>query len=139
MAIAHMPNCSEPTSHFFNANGAVFNESLGQRPRVHGIPEASALKAQFTFGASSVIIRVVSQSLSKVSFTSSLARRIANHGSTAECDDGCTPTLAAICRDLGADFARVGGVADHVHIVTTLPRPVSQAELIEQIKKTSAK
>ena len=41
--------------------------------------------------------------------------------------------LATVCRDLGAD------VADHVHIVTTLPRTVSQAQLIEEIKKTSSK
>jgi REP element-mobilizing transposase RayT len=34
---------------------------------------------------------------------------------------------------------RVGGVADHVHIVTTLPRTLSQADLIEQIKKASSK
>jgi REP element-mobilizing transposase RayT len=27
--------------------------------------------------------------------------------------------LATICRDVGAEFAHVGGVADHVHIVTT--------------------
>lgn len=47
--------------------------------------------------------------------------------------------LATICRDLGADLAHVGGVADHVHIITTLPRTLSQAELIEQIKKTSSK
>jgi REP element-mobilizing transposase RayT len=47
--------------------------------------------------------------------------------------------LATICRDLGADFVRVGGVADHVHIVTTLPRTLSQAQLIEQIKKLSSK
>jgi REP-associated tyrosine transposase len=47
--------------------------------------------------------------------------------------------LATICRDLGADLVRVGGVADHVHIVTTLPRTLSQAQLIEQIKKTSSK
>jgi REP element-mobilizing transposase RayT len=47
--------------------------------------------------------------------------------------------LATICRDLGAEFVRVGGVADHVHIVTTLPRTLSQAELIEQIKKISSK
>jgi hypothetical protein len=33
--------------------------------------------------------------------------------------------LATICRDLGTDLARVGGVADHVHIVTMLPRTVS--------------
>jgi REP element-mobilizing transposase RayT len=47
--------------------------------------------------------------------------------------------LATICRDLGAEFVRVGGVADHVHIVTTLPRTISPAELIEQIKKVSSK
>jgi REP-associated tyrosine transposase len=47
--------------------------------------------------------------------------------------------LATICRDPGAELVRVGGVADHVHIVTTLPRTLSQAELVEQIKKTSSK
>ena len=47
--------------------------------------------------------------------------------------------LATICRDVGADFVRVGGVADHVHIVTTLPRTLSQAQFIEQIKKASSK
>jgi len=47
--------------------------------------------------------------------------------------------LATVCRDLGAELFRVGGVADHVHIVTTLPRTVSQAEFIEQMKKTSSK
>ena len=47
--------------------------------------------------------------------------------------------LATICRNLGAELAHVGGVADHVHIVTTLPRTASQAELVEQAKKTSSK
>jgi putative transposase len=47
--------------------------------------------------------------------------------------------LATICRNVGSDFVHVGGVADHVHIITTLPRTVSQSELIEQIKKTSSK
>ena len=47
--------------------------------------------------------------------------------------------LATVCRDLGAEVVHVGGVADHVHIVTTLPRTVSQAQLVEQIKKTSSK
>jgi len=47
--------------------------------------------------------------------------------------------LATICRDLGAELVRIGGVADHVHIVTTLPRTLSQAQLIEHIKKTSSK
>jgi REP element-mobilizing transposase RayT len=47
--------------------------------------------------------------------------------------------LATICRELGADFVYVDGVSDHVHIVTSLPRTLSQAQLIEQIKKTSSK
>jgi putative transposase len=47
--------------------------------------------------------------------------------------------LATVCRDLGVDFVQVGGVSDHVHIVTMLPRTLSQAQLVEQIKKTSSK
>ena len=47
--------------------------------------------------------------------------------------------LATICRDLDAEFVQVDGVADHVHLVTTLPRTLSQAQLIEQIKKLSSK
>jgi putative transposase len=47
--------------------------------------------------------------------------------------------LATICRDLNADSVHVGGVADHVHILTTLPRTLSQAQLVEQIKKTSSR
>jgi putative transposase len=45
--------------------------------------------------------------------------------------------LATLCRDLGAELVRVGGIADHVHIVTTLPRTASQAEVVEHIKKAS--
>src|SRR5438552_14586173 len=47
--------------------------------------------------------------------------------------------LATLCRDLGADLVHVGGSADHVHIITTLPRTVSQAQLTEKIKKVSSK
>jgi putative transposase len=47
--------------------------------------------------------------------------------------------LANICRDLGATFVHVGGVSDHVDVITTLPRTISTADLIEKIKKTSSK
>ena len=47
--------------------------------------------------------------------------------------------VATICRDLDAEAFLVGGVADHLHIVTTLPRTLSQADLIEAVKKTSSK
>jgi putative transposase len=38
--------------------------------------------------------------------------------------------LATICHDLGADIVHVDGFSDHVHVVTTLPRTLSQAQLI---------
>jgi len=47
--------------------------------------------------------------------------------------------LATICRELEAEVPAVGSVADHVHILTTLPRTISPAELVEKIKKTSSK
>ena len=47
--------------------------------------------------------------------------------------------IATVCRDLNADALRVGGVADHVHIIATLPRTLAQAEMIETLKKTSSK
>jgi putative transposase len=47
--------------------------------------------------------------------------------------------LATICRDLGGELERVGGVADHVHIITTLPRTLSQAEIVETLKTNSSK
>lgn len=110
--------------------------SLGQRPRIRG---ARALKARFTFVAGAIIIQAMPQSLSKV-----ILHVIFSTKNREPClDSNMLPRvhayLATICRDLGAEFVRVGGVADHVHIVTTLPRTVSQAELIEQIKKVSSK
>jgi hypothetical protein len=43
-------------------------------------------------------------------------------------------------RSLGNTASRrVGGVADHVHLVTTLPRTLSQAEMLEGLKKKSSK
>jgi REP element-mobilizing transposase RayT len=47
--------------------------------------------------------------------------------------------LATICRDLGADFVHIGGVSDHVHIITTLPRALSQAQIVEELKTASSK
>jgi REP element-mobilizing transposase RayT len=46
--------------------------------------------------------------------------------------------LATVCRDCGCEAYRVGGVADHVHIAARLSRTVSQADLLEKIKKTSS-
>src|SRR5437899_11171893 len=47
--------------------------------------------------------------------------------------------LDTICLDLYGEALRVGGVADHVHILTTQPRTLSQAQMIEGVKKPSSK
>ena len=46
--------------------------------------------------------------------------------------------LATLCRDCGCQAYRVGGVADHVHMAARLSRTISQAGLLEQLKKTSS-
>lgn len=47
--------------------------------------------------------------------------------------------LATVGRDQGAEVFRVGGVADHVHLLATLPRTLTQAGLLEEIKKRSSR
>jgi putative transposase len=47
--------------------------------------------------------------------------------------------LATICRDAGGNALRIGGISDHVHILSTLPRTISQSKMIEQLKTTSSK
>ena len=47
--------------------------------------------------------------------------------------------MATVLRDMGSQAFRVGGVADHVHIACTLPRTVSQSELVNKVKVTSSK
>lgn len=37
-----------------------------------------------------------------------------------------------------AEAFRIGGMADHVHIACTLPRTITQADLIKQVKTTSS-
>ena len=113
--------------------------SLGQRPRIYECPRTSALKARFTSCISWIIIGGMPQSLGKVI----LHIVFSTKGRQPWLDSDVRPRmhayLATICRDVGVEFVRVGGVADHVHIVTTLPRTLSQAYLIEQIKKASSK
>jgi REP-associated tyrosine transposase len=113
--------------------------SLGQRPRTNDTPKAPALKARFTSGTSPIIIRAMPQSLSKVIVHIIFSTKDREPWLGSDIRPRMHAYLATICRDLGAELVRVGGVADHVHIVTTLPRTVSQAQLIEEIKKASSK
>ena len=46
--------------------------------------------------------------------------------------------LATVCRDCDCEAYRVGVVADHVHMAARLARTITQAQLLEKIKKTSS-
>ena len=47
--------------------------------------------------------------------------------------------LAKICQPLRCFVFKIGGVEDHVHLFTTLPRTLSQSSFIEEIKTSSSK
>ena len=47
--------------------------------------------------------------------------------------------LAAVARNMGCECYRVGGVADHVHLAMRLPRTLTIADLIENLKTSSSK
>ena len=126
---------AEGLSYVLSAKGAQFNASLGQRPRIHGTQR----KARFTSESFHSIIDAMPQSLSKVILHIIFSTKDREPWLGLDVRPRMHAYLATVCRDLGAEVVRVGGVADHVHIVTMLPRTVSQAQLIEQIKKVSSK
>ena len=45
--------------------------------------------------------------------------------------------MAEVARSLGCMAYRVGGVADHVHLALTLPRTLTQSDLVKELKTTS--
>jgi putative transposase len=47
--------------------------------------------------------------------------------------------LAKICQSLGCFVFKIGGVEDHVHLFTTLPRTLSQSSFVEELKTSSSK
>jgi len=47
--------------------------------------------------------------------------------------------MVGILHNLKSPSLQTGGVADHVHILFVLGRTISQAELVEEVKKSSSK
>ena len=45
--------------------------------------------------------------------------------------------MAEVARSLVCVAYRVGGVADHVHLALTLPRTLTQSDLVKELKTTS--
>jgi putative transposase len=46
--------------------------------------------------------------------------------------------MAGILKNLGALVGEIGGTEDHVHILCCLPRTLSLAQLVEEVKKSSS-
>ena len=46
--------------------------------------------------------------------------------------------LATVARGTGCECYRVGGVADHVHLALRLPRTVTMAAVVEEVKTASS-
>jgi putative transposase len=46
--------------------------------------------------------------------------------------------LATVARDAGCVAYRVGGASDHVHLAVSLPRTLTQADLVEKLKVSSS-
>jgi len=99
---------------------ARFHISLGQRPRTES---AIHPKALFGYRPS------MPQSLSKVVIRIIFSTKDRHSWLDANVRPRMHAYLATVCRDAGAEAFRVGGVADHVHLVTTLPRTLSQADM----------
>ena len=45
--------------------------------------------------------------------------------------------MAEVARSLGCEAYRVGGIADHVHLALTLPRTLTQSDLVKELKTSS--
>ena len=98
------------------------SRAWGQRPRNPIAPSNQALKARFTSGPFRSIIGIMPQAQSKVIVPIIFSTTDREPWLGLDMRPRMDAYLAIVCRDLGAEVVRVGGVADHVHIVTTLPR-----------------
>jgi len=122
----------------YDAKG-VLSYQPGATPRVHSRSFVCRLKACFISfcnnkskttampqSLSQVIVHIVFSTKDRTPLLDTAIRRRMH------------AYLATVCRDCDCEAYRVGGVADHVHVAARLARTVSQADLLEKIKKTSS-
>lgn len=58
---------------------------------------------------------------------------------TGETLPGLHAHMATVSRGLDCECYRVGGTADHVHLAIRLPRTLTMAKLVEDLKTASSK
>lgn len=57
----------------------------------------------------------------------------------ADIEEALFQYLGGICKGLNCNPVKVGGYGNHIHILCTLSRTISQATLLEKLKKESSK
>jgi REP-associated tyrosine transposase len=133
------PNAAMPQRGLLlSANGALIISAWGEAPGYFESKNRSAESAIHLQLLFSDYVQM-SQSLSKVIIHIIFSTKDREGWLDGDVRPRMHGYIATICRDLHAEALRVGGVADHIHLVTTLPRIVSQPEMIEAIKTTSSK
>lgn len=56
-----------------------------------------------------------------------------------EIEDELYSYLGGILRNLKSVPLRIGGTSDHIHVLCTLPKTMTPADLVEELKKSSSK
>ena len=123
---------------FLSANGARSIKAWGNAPgrdKKKSSSAESAIHLRLVFGDHPRMPQSLSKVIIHVIFSTKDREPWLEH----DVRPSMHAYVATICRDLNAEAFLVGGVADHVHIVTTLPRTLSQAGMVETVKKTSSK
>ena len=79
------------------------------------------------------------QSLSRVLIHIIFSTKNRNHFISKEIKDELYRYISGTLKNIKSQPIMINGVSDHIHILCTLPRTITQAYLLEEIKKSSSK
>jgi len=81
----------------------------------------------------------MSQSLSKVYIHIAFSTKLRHNQIDEFIETPLFEYLGGICKGLECNPVKVGGYKNHVHVLCTLSRKISQMKLMEELKKQSSK
>ena len=81
----------------------------------------------------------MAQSLSKILLHAVFSTKNRTKLILSEFENDLHGYIASICRAYKSNAYKVGGTENHIHIAYTLPRTITVAKLMEEIKKSSSK
>ena len=81
----------------------------------------------------------MAQSLSKILLHAVFSTKNRTKLILSEFENELHAYIASICRAHKSNAYKVGGTENHIHIACSLPRTITVAKLLEEIKKSSSK